>query len=89
MHSSDTGLGPRGVLPVQVVDRVAPVVLDVPAERREAHAHVQPGELHAAYVSGDVSKNRLFHHWHVVQVPAAVQVFLKTQKQKRETDVSC
>lgn len=69
--------GSAGVLPVQVVDRVAPVVFDVPTERREAHAHVQPGELHAADVSSDVGKNRLLHHGHVVQIPATVQIFLE------------
>lgn len=57
------------------------MVLDVPAEGREAHAHVQPGELHAADVSGDVSQDGLLHHRHVVQVPAAVQVLLRTGRQ--------
>ena len=30
---------------MEVVDGVAPVVLDVPAETREAHSNVQPGHL--------------------------------------------
>lgn len=36
-----------GDLPMQEVDGVAPVVLDVPAEGGEAHPHVEPGHLHA------------------------------------------
>ena len=39
--------------PVQVVDRIAPVVLVVPTESREAHAHVHPGHFHARYVGVD------------------------------------
>lgn len=48
-----------GLAPVQVVDGVAPVILVVPAERREAHAHVQPRNLCAnaytimAYIYAD------------------------------------
>ena len=34
-----------GLAPVHVVDRVAPVILGVPAERSKAHAHVHPGHL--------------------------------------------
>ncbi len=33
-------------LPVKVIDGIAPMVLNVPAEARETHAHVQPGNLH-------------------------------------------
>lgn len=37
----------KNLSPVKEIDGVAPVVLDVPAERGETHAHVQPGHLHA------------------------------------------
>lgn len=42
---------------MQVVDGVAPVVLNVPAERREAHAHIEPWQGHAADICGDVGKH--------------------------------
>lgn len=32
--------------PVQKIDGVTPVVLNMPAEGREAHAHIEPGHLH-------------------------------------------
>ena len=62
---------------MQEVDGVAPVVLDVPAEGGEAHAHVQPGQLHAADVGRDVGQHRGVQHGHVVQVPAAGEVGLR------------
>ena len=58
------------VSPVQEVDGVAPVVLNVPAERGETHAHIKPGYLHARDVHIDVGEHRLLQHWHVVEVPA-------------------
>ena len=64
-------------LPVEVVDGVAPVVLDVPAEGGEAHAHIQPGQLHATDVGCNVSQHGGIQHRHVVQVPAAAQVMLQ------------
>ena len=68
------------LVPVQVVDGVAPVVLDVPAEGGEAHAHVEPGQRHAADVGGDMSQHRRVHHRHVVEVPATLEVFLTARK---------
>ncbi len=68
---------------MQVVDGVAPVVLDVPAEGREAHAHVEPGQLHAADVPADVRQHRLLQHRHVVQVPARARVLLCTPHHHR------
>ena len=56
-------------LPVQEVDGVAPVVLDVPAEGGEAHAHIEPGHLHARDIHVYVGKDRLLQDWHVIQVP--------------------
>ena len=35
----------KGILPVQIVDGVAPVVLCVPAKTGETHAHVAPRNL--------------------------------------------
>lgn len=58
------------------------MVFDVPAEGREAHSHVQPGELHATDVGGDMGQHRLLHHRHVVQIPAAVKILLKRRGQK-------
>lgn len=68
---------------MQVVDGIAPVVFDVPAEGREAHPHVQPREFHAADVGSDVGEDRLLHHRHVVQIPAAVEIFLKARRRKQ------
>lgn len=56
------------------------MILNMPTERREAHAHVEPGQLHATYISRDVSQNRRIQHRHVVQVPATAQVMLQGQK---------
>lgn len=55
---------------MQEVDGVTPVILDVPTERGEAHAHVEPGHLHTRDVHIYVGEHRLLQHWHVVQVPA-------------------
>ena len=63
-------------VPVQVVDGVAPVVLVVPAEGGEAHAHVHPGHLHAGDVGLDVRQDRVVQHGDVVQVPAGGHVLL-------------
>lgn len=62
--------------PVQEINRVTPVVLDVPAERGKTHPHVEPGYLHAWYVHVDVSEDGLLQNRQVVQVPARVGVFL-------------
>lgn len=43
-----------GLSPMQIVNRGSPVVLRVPTKRREAHAHVEPGNFHAADVNVDV-----------------------------------
>lgn len=64
-------------LPVKVVNGVAPVVFNVPAEGWEAHAHIQPGQLHSADVGCNVSEHGAVPDGHVVQVPAAVQVVLQ------------
>lgn len=64
-------------VPVEVVDGVAPVVLNVPAERGEDHPHVEPGDLHPRDVSVDVAQQRLLQHGHHVQVPAAARVLLQ------------
>lgn len=40
--------------PMHVVDRVGVVVFVVPAERREAHANIQPRDHHATDVGFDV-----------------------------------
>lgn len=83
MYSSPAGVPFTGSLdssPVQVVNRVAPVVFNVPAEGGEAHSHIEPRELHAAYVSSDVSKHRLLHHGHVVQIPATIKILLKIRR---------
>lgn len=76
----------RPVSPVQEVDGVTPVVLDVPAERGEAHAHVEPGHLHAGDVHVDVGEHGLLQDRHVVQVPARAGVFL-TGEETREVRI--
>lgn len=68
-------VGPR-ISPVQEVDGVTPVVLDVPAERGETHAHIKPGYLHARDIHIDVGEHGLLQHRHVVQVPARVGILL-------------
>lgn len=62
---------------MEVVDGVTPVILDVPAEGGEAHANIKPGQRHAADVSCHMSQNRRVHHRQVVEVPAALEVFLQ------------
>lgn len=64
------------VVPVQVVDGVAPVILDVPAEGGKAHAHIKPRQRHPTDVSRYVSQHRRVHHCQVVEVPATFEVFL-------------
>ena len=58
------------------------MVFDVPAEGGEAHAHVEPGQLHATDVGGDVGQHRGLQHRHVVQVPAAGQVGLQDREDR-------
>ena len=47
----------RRVSPVKIVDRVGPVIFHVPAEAREAHAHVRPGYFHAGNIGIDVPQD--------------------------------
>lgn len=67
-------------LPMQVVNGVAPVVFDMPAERGEAHAHIQPGQGHATYIRCDMGQHGRIHHRHVIKVPPTPQVFLQHTK---------
>ena len=62
--------------PVQVVDGVAPVVLNVPAEAGEAHAHVRPRHLHPGDVCVHVAQHRPLDVREVVQVPARHRILL-------------
>jgi len=66
---------------VQVVDGVAPVILNVPAESREHHADIKPRHLHPRDVSINVAQERLLQHGHHIQVPAAAGVFLPRQRE--------
>lgn len=62
---------------MQVIDGVAPVILDVPAERGEAHANIKPRQRHPTDVSCYMSQYRRVHHRQVVEVPATFEVFLR------------
>lgn len=62
---------------MQVVDGVAPMILNVPAEGGEAHANIKPGQRHPTDVSRYMSQYRRFHHRQVVEVPATLKVFLQ------------
>lgn len=73
---------------MKIVYGVAPVVLDVPAERGEAHAHVQPGDLHPTDVSCNVSQHGGIEDWHVVQIPAAAQVMLRVRDASQYSDIA-
>lgn len=66
---------------MQVVYRVAPVILDVPAKGGEAHADVKPRQRHAANVGRHMSEHGTIHHGQVVQVPATLEVFLQGRRQ--------
>ena len=55
--------------PVEVIDRGRPVVLGVPAEGGEAHAHVEPRDLHSGNVHVTGAQDRVGQHGQVVQVP--------------------
>jgi len=70
---------PKGTLPVKIVYGVAPVVLNMPAERGEAHPHIKPGNLHPTDVGCNVSQHGGIEDRHVVQVPAAAQVMLQVR----------
>jgi len=67
------------VVPVQVVDGVAPVILNVPAKGGEAHANIKPRKCHPTDVSCYMSQNRWVHHGQVVEVPATFEVFLQEE----------
>lgn len=69
---------------MQVVDGVAPVILNVPAEGGEAHADIKPRQRHPTDVSCYVSQNRRVHHRQVVQVPATFEVFLQKQQEYQD-----
>lgn len=68
------------VSPVEEVDGVTPVVLNVPAEWGETHAYIEPGHLHARDVHIDVGEDWLLQHWHVIQVPAGVGILLTREE---------
>lgn len=65
---------------MQIVDGIAPMVLNVPAEGGEAHAHIKPWELHPTDVRCDMSQHRCIQNWHVVEVPATAQIILDKKK---------
>lgn len=67
---------PHTHLPMEIVDGVAPVILNMPAEAREAHAHISPGHLHPRYISVHVTQHRPLGIGKVVQVPAGVGIVL-------------
>lgn len=56
------------------------MILNMPTERGEAHAHIEPRQFHPTYISCDVSQHRCIQHWHVVQVPATSEVMLLGHK---------
>jgi len=58
---------------MEVVDGRGPVILCVPAEGREAHADVQPGDLHARNVHVDAAQDRVGDDRQVVQVPIGLK----------------
>lgn len=66
---------------MKVVDGIAPVILNVPAERGKAHSHIKPRNLHSRNISIDVSKDRLFQYGHIVEIPARKGILLH-QKEK-------
>lgn len=61
---------------MKVIDRIAPVVLNVPTEARETHAHVSPGHLHPGYISVYVAQHRPLDVGDVVEVPTRAGVLL-------------
>lgn len=69
-------------LPMKVVDGIAPMILNVPAERGETHPHIKPGHLHARNISIDMSEDRLLQYRHIVEVPARKGIFLPTEGRK-------
>ena len=62
--------------PVEVVNGVTPVILNMPTKGREDHAHIEPGHLHARDICIDVAQYRLFQHWHHIQVPTTRSILL-------------
>ena len=72
----------RRPIPVQVIDRVAPVILNMPAEGRKHHSHIKPGNLHARDVSINVAKKGLLQQRHHIQVPATAGIVLTKNNKK-------
>ena len=67
---------------MQVVDGVAPVILNVPAEGGEAHADIKPWQRHPTDVSCHMSQYRRVHHRQIVEVPATFKVFLQDRRHR-------
>lgn len=63
-------------VPVQVVDGVAPMILNVPAESGEYHANIKPRHLHARDIAINMAQERLLQYGHNIQVPATAGVVL-------------
>lgn len=54
---------------MEIIDGVAPVVFDVPAEAGEAHTYVCPGHFHPRYVSVNIAQDGTPGVGQVVEVP--------------------
>lgn len=44
----------KSLSPMHEVDRVAPVIFNMPAEGAEAHPYITPGYLHTRYITADI-----------------------------------
>lgn len=75
----------RHPVPVQVIDGVAPVILNMPAESWKHHSYIKPGDLHPRDVSINVAKEGLLQQRHHVQVPATAGIILS--KKNRSVSV--
>lgn len=62
--------------PMEVVNGVTPVILNMPAKGWEDHAHIEPGHLHAGNICIDVAQYGLLQHWHHIQVPTTGGILL-------------
>lgn len=62
-----------GLAPMQIIDGRCPMILGVPTESGETHAHVKPRHFHAGNVHVDGTQDGIGHHGQTIEVPIRLQ----------------
>ena len=60
--------------PVQVVDGITPVILNMPTETRKAHPHIRPWHFHPRNICINIAEHRSSKVGHIVQVPSRLGI---------------